>query len=194
MENSDAVHGILGLGTISRSVFIRSEHAVAGREAALYVDHSQFADNAIGVLSHYSGDGIFTENTFVRNETALLSSFMSWDPVVRGNRFLDNGMAVQLELGGLIDGNDLRDNDRGIVRKYEIIFNAYTLTITNNHLVRNGDGIVVPIRASVGSNVVVDGSGWGINTPEAVDLGGNVAHGNGREPQCVGVVCSAGGS
>jgi hypothetical protein len=32
---------------------------------------------------------------------------------------------------------------------------------------------------------------WGIHAPGAIDLGGNTARGNGNEPQCVGVVCTA---
>ncbi len=42
---------------------------------------------------------------------------------------------------------------------------------------------------SVGTNLAIHNSGWGIRVPNATDLGGNHAHHNGNSPQCVGVVC-----
>jgi len=66
--------------------------------------------------------------------------------------------------------------------------------IEQNTLRRNGDGInLLDVfgTALLGGNRAVNNTGWGINAPQATDLGGNTASGNGNEPQCVGVVCAS---
>jgi hypothetical protein len=116
--------------------------------------------------------------------------------IVRGNRFLDNDVAVRVFGGAFGVGagaeSELR---RNLFEGNGIGFWAedegdYDILLDRNTFTRNGDGV----RASVGSprlagNSAVDNTGWGIYAPGAVDLGGNTASGNGNEPQCVGVVC-----
>lgn len=64
------------------------------------------------------------------------------------------------------------------------------MVLDGNDLRRNGDAIYVDSVAHVHANTAIANTGWGIWTPLATDLGGNVAYRNGTEPQCVGVVCS----
>lgn len=109
-------------------------------------------------------------NTFVRNDVAV--SLGSLPGRVIGNTFRGNGVGITASApgGGIWDG---------------------PAQIVSNTLTRNGDGIVTEDGAAVslGDNRAVHSSGWGIYAPGATDLGGNVAKGNGREPQCTGVVC-----
>ena len=56
--------------------------------------------------------------------------------------------------------------------------------------VRNGDAVISGLRGDVGDNVAINNVRRGILAPHATDRGGNVAFGNGTEPQCTGVVCS----
>lgn len=69
------------------------------------------------------------------------------------------------------------------------------MTVTGSRLARNERGInvdAVHLDAPVAmrTTVAVRNSGYGIWAPHATDLGGNVAWGNGIEPQCTGVVCA----
>lgn len=59
---------------------------------------------------------------------------------------------------------------------------------------RNGHGILsVAPGTGVELNFARNNHRWGIHAPGTVDLGGNTARGNGRQPQCVGVVCDGPG-
>jgi hypothetical protein len=94
-----------------------------------------------------------------------------------------------------LENNTFMNNADGV------IFNGSTLPDTeiwapgkavNNIFVRNsGTGIRSDIPGLIlGGNIAKRNGGYGIYSPGAVDLGGNVARGN-RLGQCVGVVCSA---
>ena len=110
------------------------------------------------------------DNTFVGNDVAV--SLGPNPGNVRRNTFRGNGVGIAASApgGGIWDG---------------------PAEIVGNTLVRNGDGIVTEDGAAVslGDNRALRNSGWGIFAPGATDLGGNVAQGNGLEPQCTGVVC-----
>lgn len=191
-RNTTGVRAAFGSVSVSRAVFTRNTFAAGCTEGGLEIDHAQFVANATGVSSSWCGADV-VDSSFVRNTTAFTADYMSGFPSVRGSVFLHNGTAVRLALGGIVVDNDFRHNGTGIVWDYPDIYpDWYELRITGNRLSHNGDAVVVPIGVSVGANVAVHNTGWGINTPEATDLGGNIAYGNGREPQCVGVVCAAG--
>jgi hypothetical protein len=61
---------------------------------------------------------------------------------------------------------------------------------------KNTSGIRIPFVAgfaplnTLKENVAVHNAAWGIRAQGATDGGGNIAFGNGKSPQCVGVVCS----
>lgn len=190
--NRVGVTATFGSAVVSRAVFSRNAFAAGCSEGSLQIDHAKFVGNGTGVFNSWCGADV-TASRFVGNTTAFSADYMSGFPSVRGSVFLHNGTAVDLAFGGIVEDNDFRHNGTGIVWDYPDIYpDWYELRITGNRLSHNGDAVVVPIGVAVGANVVVHNTGWGINTPEAVDLGGNVAYGNGREPQCVGVVCAAG--
>jgi hypothetical protein len=111
------------------------------------------------------------DNMFVGNDIAV--SLGSLPANVRRNTFRGNGIGITTSApsGGIWDG---------------------PAEIVGNTLVRNGHGIVTEDGAAVslGDNRALRNSGWGIFAPGATDLGGNVAKGNGLEPQCTGVVCT----
>ena len=65
--------------------------------------------------------------------------------------------------------------------------------LEENTFRRNRDAVLVPrAAASLRGNDAFRNSGQGIVAPNATDLGGNTARGNGVEPQCTGVTCGSG--
>lgn len=136
-------------------------------------------------------------NDIVDNQGGYVPGTNTGSPEnVRDNRFRNNGTAVRV-LGGAfgigagatadVRGNLFEGNSIGFGAVEE---GDYDILLDRNTFTHNGDGV----RASVGSprlarNSAVDNTGWGIYAPNAVDLGGNTASGNGNQPQCVGVVC-----
>ena len=113
---------------------------------------------------------------------------------------------IGIELGGgslanVVEGNHADDNgaDGIVVADDATDTTGNPLPDAGNLLVantadRNGaDGIVVAKGGhTVTANATRGNLGWGINAALGViDGGGNVASGNGKPAQCVGVVCSA---
>ena len=185
------------------------------RFADVKVTHSRLIRNDV-VISSISdgGSAAFSDSTLVDNRR--LSGFVGianlslvrntiagseevvspsgWTFVTaQDNAFVGNDVAVSLgSLPGNVVGNTFRDNGVGITASAPSggIWDG-PAQIVGNTLTRNGDGIVTEEGAAVslGDNRAVRNSGWGIYAPGATDLGGNVAKGNGLEPQCTGVVC-----
>jgi hypothetical protein len=140
---------------------------------------------------------ILVGNDIVGNLTGYVPGSDTGSPEdVRGNRFLDNGVAVRVYGGAFgVGAGAAAELRRNVFEGNSVGFWAeaegdYDFLLDRNTFTSNGDGV----RASVGSprlarNSAVDNTGWGIYAPGAVDLGGNTASGNGNEPQCVGVAC-----
>ncbi|MDQ0375077.1 NosD domain-containing protein [Cellulomonas humilata] len=185
------------------------------RFADLNVMRSRLVRNDV-VISSISDGGraAFTDSTLVDNRrlsgfvgvanlTLLRNTIKGSEEVVspwwwvfasvEDNTFVDNGVAVSLgSHPGNVRRNTFRGNGVGIAAAAPGggIWDG-PAEIVGNTLTRNGDGIVTEDGAvvSVGDNRALRNSGWGIFVPGATDLGGNVAKGNGLEPQCTGVVC-----
>jgi hypothetical protein len=182
----------------SRVVNIGNETAVNCSDSVCDVSRSVIAGNETGV-SGFASRGTYAGNTFVRNRTAFNTGFSSapstlrYDEEVRDNRFLDNDVAVTI--GALASTayrrNTFSRNGVGFQDAGEWA-DSFVVLLERNTLTRNGDGINLrPMFRTVrlSGNRAVKNTGWGIHAPDAVDLGGNSASGNGNEPQCVGVVC-----
>lgn len=185
------------------------------RFADVNVTHSRLVRNDVVISAISDGSrAAFTDSVLVDNRrlsgfigianlTLLRNTVTGSEEVVspigwtfvtaEGNTFVGNDVAVSLgSLPGNVVGNTFRGNGVGITASAPSggIWDG-PARIVGNTLVRNGDGIVTEDGAAVslGDNRALRNSGWGIFAPGATDLGGNVARGNGLEPQCTGVVC-----
>ncbi|MDC7120983.1 right-handed parallel beta-helix repeat-containing protein [Cellulomonas fimi] len=192
---SDNASGVWsgGSATVTDSTFTRNGVAVRGADAGLTVTRSTFLDNGTGVGSLYNAFATVEASRFVGNGVGV-DTANGLGAVVRDSRFTSNDLGVGVgELGVRVEGNDLRGNGVGIGTRVPDAV-VYDATILDNTLRLNGDGIVIEngdASVQVGGNDVRRSTGKGIWTPGVTDLGGNVARGNGTEPQCVGVVCAA---
>ncbi|QHT55073.1 hypothetical protein GXP71_02525 [Cellulomonas sp. H30R-01] len=181
-----------GDATVSDSTFTRNGAAVRASEASLTVTRSTFVDNGTGVGPMYNGFATVGSSRFVGNDVGV-DTANALGGVVQGSHFTSNGLGVGVgRLDVHVEGNVLRGNGVGIGTRPADL-EVYDATILNNTLRLNGDGIVIENgdeSVQVGGNDVRRSTGKGIWTPGVTDLGGNVARGNGTEPQCVGVVCT----
>lgn len=137
--------------------------------------------------------GLRLVNSDVRGNEEVVGAGWVW-ATLTGNTFADNAVVV----AGTSAGRMVHDN---VFRGNGLAVGAWTpgaddpwlgpTEVVGNTFVRNHDAIRALPGADVrlGDNVVRSSTGWGIYAPGAVDLGGNRAWGNAREPQCTGVVC-----
>jgi hypothetical protein len=119
--------------------------------------------------------------------------------IVTNNLFIGNDVAMHMGPGASVDvqRNGFVRNGRGIegvVLDEE--WATFRVLLENNSFTRNRDAVHVPdafLADPTGyrlkGNRAIKNTGWGIYAPRATDLGGNVARGNGNQPQCVGVAC-----
>lgn len=182
-----------GDATVSDSTFTRNGSAVRASDASLTVTRSTFVDNGTGVGPLFNGFATVESSRFVGNDVGV-DTANGLGAVVQGSRFTSNDLGVDVgELDVRVEANVLRGNGVGIgTRRADTA--VYGATILDNTLRLNGDGIVLEHgdeSVQVGGNDVRHSTGKGIWTPGVTDLSGNVARGNGTEPQCVGVVCTA---
>jgi Periplasmic copper-binding protein (NosD) len=168
----------------------------------------------VGVSCNSVGCAI--SQTSLRNNTTAIAAFLAFGKIslndIRGNDIgfrtdfnPDPGFAHELA-ANLFTANKsaVVVNDIGSANVHDNLFVAngvgftvpspdftFTARLVRNVFTRNGDAVFVSSAgATLKQNTAVRNRGWGIHAPGAIDLGGNVAHGNGRNPQCVGVACS----
>lgn len=195
VDTERAVEGVEGaLVRVTGSTFRGSTTAVRCGNATCELSESTFRDNATAVEAWY-GHGTVERNRFTGNDRAI---YVSWesdlevvDNVVRGNTV---GVESGVLDASVVRHNVFTGNGTGI-RTESVSDGPGTSTMLDqNVLTRNGDGILADQPGlQLTGNAALHNDGWGIHVVGAVDLGGNVARGNGRYPQCVGVVCRSGG-
>ncbi|QGQ19149.1 hypothetical protein GC089_07790 [Cellulomonas sp. JZ18] len=175
-----------GGATITGSRFLRNRHGVFLLvQGSADVVGSEFVDNTIGVGAEIAEAYISVRDSrFTGSQIAVDAEWAQLS--LSGSRLVANTTGVVLgDWGASIVGNRFRANETGIRGSGPGL-------IQDNVLRWNGDGIVIDPAydtLALGGNDVRRSSGWGIHAPGVTDLGGNVARGNGNEPQCVGVVC-----
>lgn len=212
-DNGSGVNLFFAGGTVDRSTFRDNRAAaVASQSGPLLIADSTFTGNEYGV--DCTDVLCRVDRSRLRDGTTALTSYRASvelaDSEVRGHRL---GLAAQFEGGGdsavrsRFVGNDVavRLSILGRVRLADNLFSRNGIgvteteeietaeaTLTGNRFDRNGDGILLPVvPARLQGNRAERNTGWGINAPHAVDLGGNTARRNGNQPQCVGVSCPA---
>lgn len=178
--------------TLTRTVVEGTDTGLWCFGGRLVVVGSTLQDNGVAVLGDDECDLDVSGSTFARNGTGIDTEMWSCacQPSLAGGRivdstFSDNDIGVELDTGPWLRGNRFTGNGAAIRSTVP----RSTLRLERNVLTGNGDAIVVEGTVEVLRNRVVGNSGYGIYAPLATDLGGNVAHRNGVEPQCTGVVC-----
>jgi hypothetical protein len=137
------------------------------------------------------------ERSFVAHNDVVLPVMHDWVTTARlvDNEFRDNGVVIDAfgpveAIGNTFVRNDVavRSPEVGVPAENPDWTHALVI-LTNNVFLRNGDAIDVLSPGTLTNNRVERSTGWGIHAPNVTDGGGNTARGNGREPQCTGVVC-----
>ena len=194
--NSTGGGASTGALTVRHSVLKNNHTALACDEASCDYTDNLLRNNPIGVTSRIFGVNLL-HNTIIGSDTAY-TSFSDWGGgTIAGNRFVGNTTAVEIGFASnlTIDGNVFTRNAKAVVSTETAPSDPddplpTRASMTGNRFTRNGDAINLLISVRLKQNSAVRNTGWGIYAPAATDLGGNTAHGNGRSPQCTGVVCS----
>ena len=183
--------------SVQGSTLRGNDIAVDCQGGSASVERTRLVENGTGVrVDVWECGATVSDSTVARNEvgvssTALELGGMNWGPVLERNVFRDNTVAVDTQSSAVVRDNDFRGNATALRSRTttgtELVA---VIEVTGNDVRRNGDGVVITGLSQIGSNTVVRNTGVGISAPGATDLGGNVAWGNGVEPQCVGVVCA----
>lgn len=191
VRNGTAVRATQGRVTVTRSTFSDDTLTFGCGRCELDVTHSRVTGSE-RVLRTYDAYRVqIADNEFRDNSLVLASEYGALADQVLRNRFIRNERAIEVVApmhlqGNVFVGNDVAvwsdDHDRG----YQL---EPSLVMEDNVFVRNGDAVHVTFPATVRRTVALFNTGRGIHVPAATDLGGNVAYGNGVEPQCTGVVC-----
>jgi hypothetical protein len=183
--------GVNGRWTVVRSTFVGNGTAVEGNEIAVVVRDSVFRSNKRG-LSLWWCETQVRRTTFVSNGVAYSSS--TWmggvaDQLI-GDTFRWNGVAVDVDIDTHLADNTFEHNRTALRSPLPNEFWTPTVSMERNVFRFNGDAVVVNSLARIQGTKAVQNRGYGIYAPHATDLGGNVAWGNGTQPQCTGVVCA----
>ena len=186
--NGTALNFITGGITLEDSRVEGNGTAVNCDESGCEIRRSKLVDNGVGLDVRTFGADVY-DSTLAGNDTAFTSFGVWGHSTIEGNTFRDNGTAVTLwSSNATLTRNVFRGNETGFTTDGGMPF--YTATLVGNRFVKNVDAINFEAPGtSLQDNVANDNERWGIYAPNATDLGGNRAKGNGYEPQCVGVVC-----
>jgi hypothetical protein len=187
---------------VTDSTFTDNGTATDCSEAVLTVSGSTFTRNTVAATGAWCGLTL-TGNVLAGNDTGVTSRMITpesdngwfYDEIV-GNRFTRNGVALEVGVSTLIRGNTFVRNDTGVLSTTygHEVFEVQLISLDGNWFDRNGDAVYIDSDVLVKDTLATRGTGYGIYTPRATDLGGNVAWGNAVEPQCTGVVCTGAGS
>ena len=180
---------------IERSTLRGNDIAVDCDGGSLTVERTRLLENGTGVrMDTWDCGAQIVDSTVSRNEVGVSSSSSfpeGFRLLLERNVFRDNTVAVDVRSDATVHDNEFRGNATALRSQASTEpEGAPVVRVTANEFRRNGDAVVVTGLSELGSNTAVRNTGVGISAPGATDLGGNVAYGNGVEPQCVGVVCA----
>jgi hypothetical protein len=190
--------------TIVSSVLTRAQTALsADRGVSVVVSKSTITHSVTGIDTKDYSDLTLTQTTLSYNSTAVTTGHgWDWytidDPVVDGdqitaNTFTGNHTGLSLGEGAVVADNSFTKNTTALTfwdTSNEMDSVPDRAIIRHNTVTRNGDGLLAYGPAQLSLNTATNNTGYGIYAPSATDLGGNIAYGNGTNPQCTGVVCA----
>ena len=158
---------------VTDSAIVNSGTAIGAYWTSVDISNSVIKGNDIGVSTSLGGS---------------LSGYRA-DTIVNSS-FVGNGTALELGVAATVTGNTFSRNDRAVDSRTVDRLLPARIELNSNVLTHNGDAIYVDGPSVLTSNRAVTNRGIGIYTPDATDLGGNIAYLNGVSPQCTGAVCS----
>jgi hypothetical protein len=155
--------------TITNSTVKNFKYPISGYWGSATFTNSVFTNMPLGVLGNVS-QGLGSEAT----------------AEIRGNVFVRSGVVLDPHIPMILENNTFIQNKTGA-----IFADPANSRAVGNVLVKNsGTGLKSEQPGlPVGNNTAIFNGGYGIDTPGAIDLGGNIAYGN-KLGQCVGVVCA----
>ena len=177
--------------SIRNSTFKRNGSAVVCSEANLEIANSTLSANKRGIWTFNCEGARLTGNTFTGNGTAYDTSFGGGSGVdqIDHNTFAHNAVAITTVYSTHLNGNVFTGNETALTAQDSGL--KESIAMQANVFTGNGNAVYLLVKSRIQSTVAVNNSGYGIYAPGATDLGGNIAFGNGRQPQCTGVVCTA---
>lgn len=197
VRNDEGVTVGTGPLTVTGSSFVGNTQAVLCDEGDVDVRGSRFARNAEGLVLTWCTGSVLEDNELTGNGTALRTSTYVPDASpaaadrISGNTFVRNTVAADLGVNAVLTGNAFTRNTTAL-RSVTVgtPFEVVRMEMADNRFERNVDAVYLDAPVAMATTVAVRNSRYGIWAPDATDLGGNVAWGNGVEPQCTGVVCT----
>jgi hypothetical protein len=196
--------GVINEVSVTRSAIRNADTALSCSEAVCSITASRLERN--GTVYRGWDSGLTLRGNLIRDNgvgydarTAFGQPLGGGPDLVERNAFVGNDVAVHFGPGAgtTVRGNVFTGNRRGIESPaFDEEQGTFKVLLQDNALTRNGDAIYLPdaflptpTGFSLKGNRAIRNTGWGIYAPRSTDLGGNVARGNGNQPQCVGVAC-----
>ncbi|MGC5221012.1 hypothetical protein ACPW96_00280 [Micromonospora sp. DT81.3] len=166
--------------TITNSLVKNYAQPISGFWGGVTLTGNKFMNMPNGVLGNISsnigsdGTSVITGNAFIRSGVALRGNVPM---IVEKNIFMFGDVGVEFTLSAGLPDTPPRTAEG-------------SRAVGNVSVKNTGTGIQTDLPGlEVGGNIATKNGGYGIYAPGAVDLGGNIAFGNGIG-QCVGVVCT----
>lgn len=147
------------------------------------VERSTFADNNTGVHV-YRSRALVTDSTFVRSNWGVHVQEGAPGAVMERNHLADNRIGAHVNGAMTVRGNTFVRSVIGVWTE-DWAATGQRARVEANVFRAGTHGLWAAPGTSFRLNLAVDNTGWGIHAPRATNLGGNVAFGNGNEPQCL---------
>ncbi len=194
-----------GFLTVANSMFMGNGTAINCTQQQVKITGSSFIRNTVAVNLRGCSGATVTDNLFMSNGTGVSSVLYSpcgpcSNPVAQQaisdqflrNRFQSNSLAVNVLHSATLVANTFNRNTTAL-HSVALLDGSVPAQIaaTSNSFTRNGAAIYLTSPSTLKANSAINNTANGIYAPAAIDLGGNVASGNGIMPQCTGVVCAA---
>jgi parallel beta-helix repeat protein len=185
-----------GSVALSRSLVARNGVGVSCDEVGCTIALSALLNNTTAI-STYSTTAKITDNYIDDNQVGVDASFDStagYANELARNYIRGNTSGVVLSEYGSAYLHDNHLSGNGIGFSVPASASPPTALLVGNGFTDNHDGVLVKSAGtSLKGNRALDNTRYGIYAVKAKDLGGNIAYGNGHQPQCSGVSCAAHG-
>lgn len=192
-KNASGIGGAQNSFTVTGSFFQLNGTAISMTESALSVAKSTFTANTTAISTFAAPGAVLTDNNFLANRLAFDSAYNVGDTgsdQLARNRFVGNATAVQTSNDSNLRSNTFIANSAALTASPHDPFGPVLITMVSNYFAFNRQAVYLPVESALSTTTAIMNSGYGIYAPQATDLGGNVAYGNGTQPQCTGVVCT----
>jgi hypothetical protein len=174
------------------------------------------SDQAGGGVFYSEAGGTISHCAFTNVKRAVSTFFTGANLIDSTISGATTAYELDFEAGGLLTGDTFTHNATNVdvelfaaVRAYNNLFeysgpnefyvappdpgdmlSSSNVLVGNKFYKNRGNGVDINLPgSSFKLNKAIDNTGHGLVAPGSIDLGGNVAYGNLKKPQCIGVVC-----